>query len=124
MGLFKELDRQDRGQAAEDVEVVPLNDVSHGRGDDNAPEVLRDFRASHTVLLRYFDASCLRGRGLAGPPRSEACVSLGLRGTLLRQPPNAYALRINSPPLVRSLRSDVPTKGAPAVPHPLDLCAA
>src|SRR6185295_14760686 len=61
MGLFKELDGQDRGQAAEDVEVVPLNDVSHGRGDDNAPEVLRDFRASHIVLLRISAASSLRG---------------------------------------------------------------
>ena len=57
MGLFKELDRQDRGQAAEDIEVIPLDDVSHGCGDDHAPEVLRNLRASHIVLLRISAAS-------------------------------------------------------------------
>src|SRR5919108_3884668 len=42
MGLFEELGRQDGRQAPEDVEVVPLNDVAHGGGDDHAPEVLGD----------------------------------------------------------------------------------
>ena len=29
VGLFKELDRQDRSQAPEDIEVVPFDDVSY-----------------------------------------------------------------------------------------------
>ena len=99
MDLFEELDRQDRGQAAEDIEVIPLDDVSHRRGDDHAPEVLRDLRASHIVLLRISALHPFAARGLAGPHRSEACVSLGLRGTLLGLPPNAHALRMNSPTL-------------------------
>src|SRR5207244_10648566 len=42
VALFEELDRQDRGQAPENIEVIPLDDVSHCRGDDHAPEVLGD----------------------------------------------------------------------------------
>ena len=48
VALFKELDRQDRGQAPENIEVIPLDDVSHRRGDDHGPEVLRN--CSHVVL--------------------------------------------------------------------------
>ena len=51
VALFKELDRQDRSQAPENIEVIPLDDVSHRRGDDHRPEVLRDLRPSHIVLL-------------------------------------------------------------------------
>src|SRR6266436_2896022 len=53
VGLFKELDRQDRSQAPEDIEVVPFDDVSHRRGDDHAPEVLRNLRASHSCSLLF-----------------------------------------------------------------------
>src|SRR5256884_2449377 len=31
----EELDRQERGQAPEDVEVVPLDDIPNGCGDDD-----------------------------------------------------------------------------------------
>src|SRR5256885_103141 len=49
MRLVEELDRQNRGQAAEDIEVIPLDDVPHGRGGDHAPKIFWDFRASHIV---------------------------------------------------------------------------
>jgi hypothetical protein len=42
--FFEELDRQDGGQAAEDVEVKPLDDISRRRGDDDRAEILRNFR--------------------------------------------------------------------------------
>src|SRR5205814_9078203 len=36
----EELDRQERGQAPEDVEVVPLDDIPHGCGDDDPAKIL------------------------------------------------------------------------------------
>src|SRR5262249_30473689 len=47
MRFLEELDRKHRGQAAEDIEVVPLNDVSYRGGDDHAPEVFRHLWTSH-----------------------------------------------------------------------------
>src|SRR5437016_4608526 len=35
VALLEELDREDRGQAAEDVEIVPLDDVANGCGNDD-----------------------------------------------------------------------------------------
>src|SRR2546425_187086 len=40
VALLEELDREDRGQAPEDVEVVPLDDIADGGGDDDATELL------------------------------------------------------------------------------------
>src|SRR5438067_997088 len=46
-------DGEDRGEAAEDVEVVPLDDVADGCGDDDAAQFLeRDLRSSHWLALR------------------------------------------------------------------------
>src|SRR6266853_4866201 len=42
VGFVEELDRQDRGQTTEDVEVVPFNDVAYGGGDHYTTEVLWD----------------------------------------------------------------------------------
>jgi hypothetical protein len=39
VAFLEELDGQDRGQAAEDVEVVPLDDVADGCGDDDATKL-------------------------------------------------------------------------------------
>src|SRR2546425_7532238 len=36
VALLEELGREDRGQAAEDVEIVPLDDVADGCGNDDA----------------------------------------------------------------------------------------
>src|SRR3989441_3675324 len=52
VGLVEKLDRQDRGQAPEDIEVIPLDDISHCRGDDHAPEVLR-YCCHSSPLLFY-----------------------------------------------------------------------
>src|SRR5476649_1924964 len=42
VALIEELDRQDRGQAPENIEIIPFDDVSSGRGSDHGPEVLRN----------------------------------------------------------------------------------
>src|SRR5262249_37591870 len=53
VGLFEEFHRQDRGQAPENIEVIPFDDVSYRRGDDHTPEILGDFSShSHISLLR------------------------------------------------------------------------
>ena len=44
----KNLTDKNRSQAPENIEVVPLDDVSDRRGDDHPPEVLRN--CSHVVL--------------------------------------------------------------------------
>src|SRR5262249_29790793 len=46
--LLEEFDRQHGGQAPEDIEVIPFDDVSHRRGNNHAPEILRDL---HCLLL-------------------------------------------------------------------------
>ena len=50
-GLVEELDRQDRGQAPEYVEVVPFDDVSHRGRDDHGPEVLGDLLGQPLLFL-------------------------------------------------------------------------
>src|SRR5262245_29161991 len=35
VALLEKLDRKDRGQAAEDVEIIPLDDVADGCGNDD-----------------------------------------------------------------------------------------
>jgi hypothetical protein len=40
VALLEELDREDRGQASEDVEVVLLDDVINGCGKDDTAEFL------------------------------------------------------------------------------------
>src|SRR5438477_1219564 len=53
MPLLEELDREDRGEAAEDVEVVPLDDVADGCGDDDAAQFAeRDFGSPHWLPLQ------------------------------------------------------------------------
>src|SRR5207247_7593273 len=48
VALLEELDGEDRGQAAEDVEVVPLDDVADGCGDDDTAEFFqRNIRYWH-----------------------------------------------------------------------------
>src|SRR2546427_570770 len=50
--LLEELHRQDRGQAPEDVEVVPLDDIADGCGDDDAAEFFEwNFRRPHRPPL-------------------------------------------------------------------------
>src|SRR5450759_1658998 len=39
VALFEELDRQDRGQAPENIEIIPFDNVSARRGGDDASEV-------------------------------------------------------------------------------------
>ena len=39
LGLFEELDPQDRGQASENIEVLPLDDISSRNDGDYASEV-------------------------------------------------------------------------------------
>src|SRR5262245_32479825 len=51
MRFFEELDRQDRSQAAENIEVIPLDNVADRRSDDHCTKVLRDLRSSHIALL-------------------------------------------------------------------------
>jgi len=71
VALFEELDRQDRSQAPENIEVVPLDDVSYRRGDDHGPKVLRNL--SHVPLL--FKASSLRGAKVARDRPQIFCSS-------------------------------------------------
>src|SRR5438876_362822 len=75
VALLEELDREDRGQAAEDVEVVPLDDVPDGRGDDDAAELFEwNFRRRHKPPLLFYCASSSRSpsRGGSLQPRCQA----------------------------------------------------
>ena len=57
MAFLEELDRQDRGQTSENVEIVPFDNVSRGRGHDHGPKIPRDLSCltdshlSHVTLL-------------------------------------------------------------------------
>jgi hypothetical protein len=51
VGLFKELDRQNSGQAPEDIEVIPFDDVSHRRSDNHAAEIALDLNCHVRLLL-------------------------------------------------------------------------
>src|SRR5262249_41197637 len=89
---LEELDRQDRGQAAEDVEVIPFDDVSHRRGDEHGPEILWDFN-SHIVLLRiarlYRFIASRHGDAPDAPQRNASspfATVLELKLTVLQRP--------------------------------------
>src|SRR5205085_5025978 len=61
---FEELDRQERCQAAEDVEVVPLDHVPDGCGDDDAAEVLHgERRSGHNSLWSVVEVPVSRRTG-------------------------------------------------------------
>src|SRR5262249_44255074 len=53
------------GQASENIEVVPFDDVSDCRGDDHAPEVFRNLRTSHDCFP-YFKTLCFKASSLRG----------------------------------------------------------
>src|SRR6516165_12073207 len=63
VALFEEFYRENRGQAPENVEVIPLDDIASGRSHDHGPEVLRNSSCliqshlSHVVLLQGFITS-------------------------------------------------------------------
>jgi DNA-binding NarL/FixJ family response regulator len=81
MGFLKELHRQHRGQAAEDVEVIPLDDVADRCGDDHLSKILRDLRPSHITLLRIAkrvddDAVLSTNRPILRPPLAVVMKTL------------------------------------------------
>ena len=49
VALIEELDRQDRGQAAENIEIIPFDDVASRRGCDDASEVCWNTGSGHGV---------------------------------------------------------------------------
>src|SRR5438552_17782456 len=83
MTLLEELDRKDRGEATEDVEVVPLDDVADRCGDDDAAQLVeRNFLSRHGPPLCQVtfaagtrrrrsarDGACVPG----GPPKHGEC---------------------------------------------------
>src|SRR5262249_37577151 len=77
MGLLEELDRQDRGQASENVKIIPFDNISYRRGDDHAPKILRDF-SRHVVLLPC-QSYCLGRIGAASPAAARAFPSFASR---------------------------------------------
>src|SRR6516165_3946672 len=60
MGLLEKLHRQDGGQAAENVKVVPLDHVSNRCRHDYASEVLWNLWAGHCCLLPNLTPSAAR----------------------------------------------------------------
>src|SRR5262249_49437902 len=56
VSLLEEFDRQHGGQAPEDIEVIPFDDVSYRRSDDHGPEILWDLSGtcSHSHSHRVF----------------------------------------------------------------------
>src|SRR5256885_937506 len=77
VGLVEELDRQDRRQTAEDVEVIPFDDVAHGGGEHYTAEVLWDL-PGHSIPL--VSSRSVRPHGLNNSGRGtairSACVIL------------------------------------------------
>src|SRR6266511_4294271 len=53
VSLLEEFDRQHGGQAPEDIEIIPLDDVSYRRGDDHAPRGGPALRDSSAAWLRW-----------------------------------------------------------------------
>src|SRR5262249_44541572 len=62
VALLEEFDSEDRGQAAEDIEVIPFDDIANGGGNDHASKVPRNF-TGHSALL----AAASPGSPLVGP---------------------------------------------------------
>src|SRR6266404_811063 len=102
VGLLKELDRKNCGQAAEDIEVIPFDDVSHRRGDNHAAEIPGDFNchvrlllfqgvASHFSALYFFSWSKVRVRRLqARIVHASATPGLGGISSHPRRAPTAF----------------------------------
>jgi len=67
--LFEELDRQDRGQTPEYVEVIPLDDVASRRSGDHSSEVWWN-TGSHIVLSLGFKEWFSRIRHCDGQTQS------------------------------------------------------
>jgi hypothetical protein len=61
VALFEEFDRQDCGQAPENIEIIPFDDVSRRRGSDDASEVC--WNALSHSYLPCCRRSTFRGRG-------------------------------------------------------------
>src|ERR1700754_747590 len=80
MGLFEELDREHRGQTPEDIEVIPLDDVSHRRGDDHAAEIPGDFNSHVGLLFTSRSASLFLVLGVSRRrlSRGETCLARGI----------------------------------------------
>src|SRR5581483_5788493 len=78
MGLFEELDRQDRRQASENVEVIPLDDISHCRRDDHTSEVLGNLRPGHILVLPTpeFSPGDVRGGAVCAPDAGSPVNSI------------------------------------------------
>src|SRR5262249_36989133 len=62
-GLVKELDRQDRSQAPENVEIIPLNDIPDRRRDNHASEIL-GYLNCHCFLLFALKGQAALGRAM------------------------------------------------------------
>src|SRR6266513_4601783 len=77
VGLVEELDRQDRRQTTEDVEVIPFDDVAHGGGEHYTAEVMWDL-PGHSIPL--VSSRSVRPQGLNNSGRGtairSACVIL------------------------------------------------
>ena len=73
MSLLEEFDRQHGGQAPEDIEVIPFDDVSHRRGDDHGPEILWDFD-SHIRFLRIAVIASRHADAPEAPQGAQRCA--------------------------------------------------
>ena len=108
VGLFKELDRQNCGQAAEDIEVIPFDDVSHRRSNNHAAEIPRNLNCHVWLLLFQGIASIFQrfvSRGAKVHARRlqarivSASTTPGLRGTLNHLRESSNGLRCRELPL-------------------------
>src|ERR1051325_7962924 len=89
MCLVEELDRQNRRQAAENIEVVPLDGIADRGGNDHGPEILRDLDChGYAPLPSWLSAS-------AGAAMLTSNLPKRKRPSRLTQFPNAlYDLRV------------------------------
>src|SRR5262249_17833906 len=108
MALLEELHRKDGGQTAEDVEVVPFNDIPHrGRDDHTAKFLRRQMGCRHstrpvTVCSVSFALLVLHGRSMR--------LSRPLHNKLL-----AWQRRRQGRGQLKFEPDEVPETGAPAV---------
>src|SRR5205807_503452 len=76
VALFEELDREDRGQASEDVEVVPLNHVPNCRGDHDTAKCLeREMGRRHSSLQSVVVYDSVGEGALMAPSRAATAPS-------------------------------------------------
>src|SRR5207248_9269727 len=83
----EELHRQQRGQAAEDVEVVPLDHVPDCCGDHDAPQILHgERRSGHNSLWSVVEVPVSRRNGTLSrwraPPGAVRVFEGGLGAVL------------------------------------------